>query len=172
MFYLVKVEVEDVRDLEICPIYKNEVATDEDVHMVRRRRRKRDFQLVGTGLHPGAEFYGHEPLSDDETFLPGRKAIAFCQAGRQMPVVRVIPTADLSIMVMVSLTAFVSIGVSATMLVIAVVVRIAVMISAMVVVPIVFVVPMVVILSNGEGASQCQCKNRERSGAEKELQGH
>jgi len=159
--------VEDVGDLEICPIYKNEVAADKDVHVTRRRRGKRDFQFMRTRLHPGAEFYGHEPLSDDETFLPGRKAIPFCQAGRQMAVVRVIPIADLAIMVMVSLTPFVSVGVSMAVVLITIMVRVAVVIPAMVVVTIVFVVPVVVILSDGKCASECQGKNRERSGAEK-----
>jgi hypothetical protein len=162
--------VEDVGDLEIRPVYKDEVATDKDVHVIGRRRGKRDFQFMRTWLHPGAKFDGYETLSDDEALLPRRKTIAFCQAGRQLAVMRVIPASDLAVMVVVCLTPFVSVGVSMAVvaIVITVMIPIAVMIPAAVV-TIVFVVPMVVILGNGKCCRESQHKNCERGGAETEL---
>ena len=72
---LVDAEVKDVGNLEVRPVYQDEVSTDEDVHVIRRWRRKRDFEFMRTRLHPGAKFDGHESLSDNEALLPGGKAI-------------------------------------------------------------------------------------------------
>ena len=140
------VEVEDVSDLEVCPVYENEVATDENVHMTRRRRGKHDFQFMRARLHAGAKLVGHIALSDKEALLPRRQAIALGEAGRQMAIMRVIPLADVAVMVAVRLTPFVPVSVSMAV----VVIPIAVVISVVVVVTIVFVVPMVVILGNSE----------------------
>jgi len=75
-----------------------------------------------------------------------------------MAVVRVIPPANVAIMVAVCFTPFVSIGVSVTM----------VAVMPMVVVPIMAVV--IVILGKNQCCRECQRKNRERTGAEKEPQ--
>jgi len=161
---LVYVEVEDVGDLEVFPVHQYEIAADEDVHVARRRRRKHDFQFMRTRLHPGAKFDGYDPLSDEEALLPGREAIVPGEAGRQMAVVRMIPVANVAVVVAVCLPPFVSIGVPVIVVALMVIIT---------VVP-VFVVPImpvvIVILRKSQGCGECQRNNRERTGAEKELQ--
>lgn len=49
--FLVDIEVENVGDLEIGSIDQDQIATDHEVRVVRRRRRKHDFKFSRTGLH-------------------------------------------------------------------------------------------------------------------------
>src|SRR4029077_20674317 len=79
---LVDIEVEYVCDLEVRPVYQDEISADKDVHVIWRRRGKRDFQFMRTRLHSGAKVDRHCSVNDQEALLPGRKAIAPGQAGR------------------------------------------------------------------------------------------
>ena len=48
---LVNFEMENIRDLEIRAIDQDQIATDNDVRVIRRRRREHHFEFPRAGLH-------------------------------------------------------------------------------------------------------------------------
>jgi hypothetical protein len=152
--FLVDVEVENVGDLEVRPVHENQIATDEDVHVTRRRRGKHDFQFMRAWLHPTAKLDGHESLSNKEALLARRQAIAHGQAWRQMAVVRVIPVANVAVMVAVCLAPFVFDG------------AVMVAVSAMIVVAIVPVITVIVILRESKCSGKREGQQSDGAHAE------
>jgi len=48
---LVDFEMENIRDLKIRTIDQDQIATDHDMHVIRRRRREHHFEFPRAGLH-------------------------------------------------------------------------------------------------------------------------
>src|SRR5581483_8507987 len=71
------VEAEDVADLECCAVIHHQVATDYDVDVVRRRRRKHRFQFPWTGLHLPSQARRQGAVHNQLALKSGRQAIAF-----------------------------------------------------------------------------------------------
>jgi hypothetical protein len=169
-YLLIDVEVEDVGNLEIGPIYKNEVAADHNVHVVGRRRWQHGFQFARAGLHLFLEARRKCAVHNQLALQSGRKTVALSQTRRQVVVVRTIPVVDLTVMIFIVAVAIpMSVTISMSM---AVIVVIAAIVGAIFVVAVVFVMPVAVSLRHGDGRGKRNCDQCAHASAEPNLERH
>jgi hypothetical protein len=88
------IQTEDVTDLKGGAVVHHEVATDNSVYVVWRRRRKHRFQARGHGCTFFCRPGGKDPIHDQLPLQSGRKMIAFGQTRRQMIIGSAVPVAD------------------------------------------------------------------------------
>jgi hypothetical protein len=87
----VKFDVKDV-DNQVCfAIQQDDVATDQDVSTVRRRRRKAAFQFFRAGIHALLEPWRKRASANKLFFQARRELILLCQAGREMSIALHVP---------------------------------------------------------------------------------
>src|ERR1700689_175662 len=138
---LVNVQVEDVRDLEVGAIHQHQVTADHNVRIVRRRRRKHDFEFMRAGPHLSPHINGHIPANYDLALHSGGKTVALGQAWWKMLIVRAIPAAG-GVAIMIGIAVVVM---SAAMFVFPLVASFMIVAVAMIVImiPVVFVVAVI-----------------------------
>jgi hypothetical protein len=130
-----------VGDLEIGPVIENQVATDHDMHKVRRWRGKHDFYLTRARTHVSSGFDGNVLIDDQPALQSRRQVVAFGEPWRQMPIMIVIPAAQVAVMISVVEL------MSASMILVAVCVTVAVTFVSVVVVVAVAVVITIVAMT-------------------------
>ena len=81
---LLDLEVEDIGDLEVCPIEQNQIAADHDVRVIGRGRRKHSFQVGRAGLNPLLKPRRQRSTDHQLALQPGRKTITLGQARREI----------------------------------------------------------------------------------------
>jgi hypothetical protein len=172
-FELVQVEVEDIDDLEVGSIDQHQVASDENVNMIRGRRRQERFYFPRARLHFAAESVGKGSAKNQLALQPRRKTIALCQPRRQAPVMCAVPLVEIAIVigipvalpiVSIMLVFFVPVGVSVAMIVIAVVIITITVVSA--------VTMVVMVLRYCDGCRESHRYERDSSGSKEILQRH
>ena len=153
------VQMEDVADLKGGAVVHHEVAADNNVYVVWRRRRKHCFQLARARLHLFLQARRQSSIHDQLALESGRETIAFGQARGQMIVVTAVPVADISVMGGIAVMTM-PVTVSMPMSLVTIVV------GAVIVVTIMLVVAVAIALGYGDGAGerqrqQCTCANAE-----------
>ncbi len=149
-FLLVDVEVKHITNLEAGPVIQHQVSTDEYVHIIRGRRRQHHFQFVRARLHSSAKPRRKRSIDNQLTLEPRRQPVALRESGRQMVIVRPVPTADVSIVIPITLVAPAVVLVMAIPVSVIAVVIVAV-VPAIIVVTIMFVMPVSISLRHGHG---------------------
>jgi len=155
--------MEDVCDLEVGTIHQYQVAADHDMGVVRRRRRKHDFEFVRTRVHLAPQIRREISADYQATFQAGRKAVALGQAWWKMRGVLVIPAAG-GIAIMIGIAVAVVLMAPA----VAVCMFAGLAMAAAMIVVLIAVVPLVaavVVLSDRNGGGKGQRKCGGRSGA-------
>ena len=68
---LVEIEMKDVDDLEVGAVHQHQVAADENMSVVRGRRRKHDLHFVRAGLHVRPHAGRQNAMHNEGAFLSG-----------------------------------------------------------------------------------------------------
>jgi hypothetical protein len=139
------IELENVSNLEVCPVHQNQVAPDHKVRVVRRRRREHDLEFPRARLHLSLQPRGQGATNYELGLQSGREAIALGEAGREVRVMSTVPVVDVAVMVGIGIVAM---FVAVTMTVVAVTVVVAIMF--------VVAIAIAVALSSGDGCGERQ----------------
>jgi|SRR6516225_1205712 len=110
-----------VGDLEADAIVEHQVSTNHYVHIVRWGRRKHHLQLPRTGLHPPAQSRRKRSVHDQLPLKSRRKVIALCESGRQVVVMRPVPSANVAVMIHIMLVPLMMMTVAMVMIVVAII---------------------------------------------------
>jgi len=143
--------VQYIRNLKVGSIEQNQIATDHNVRIVRRRRRQFPFQVGRAGLHLLLKSWRQRSTNHELALQSRWKAVALGQTWWEMPVVSTVPTAGrLTIVIGIAIVV-----VAASMTIS--------MASIIVVIAIVFLVAVTISLSDSDCGREGQRQNRSDS---------
>lgn len=142
-----------IGDLEVGTVIEDQISANHYVDEIRRRGRKHDFEFVRARVHVAARLHRNESVDDEPVPQPRRQVIAHGEARRQMPVVVVIPAAEVA--VVIGVAEMIVVVVAPVFVAVVPVMIIAIMVVPGVIVAIVIAMAVIVIL-RGHG-----CRERE-----------
>jgi hypothetical protein len=93
--------VKNVHHHETSGVHQNNVAADDGMPAIGRRRRQPPFQIIGAGLHLFAQARRKSAAHHELSFEPGRQPVPLGEPGREAVAMVAIPPAHLIAIVIV-----------------------------------------------------------------------